>query len=303
MEEVPAHVHPGPIVPDVLTRQDEYRYKVKKEPLEAWILREFTGSESDDDLILHARGFILFFEFVWLSYHDCGLVPSDLWQAEVPLKCFEIVEYHHHGREVDDMATEVIQGPPSSSTQIASFAKKVQTIIRGCMLSHLLPREPVSDLGARGVKRGARRLLGCRARGGCTPVPPHQGWMRTCRLRTWRRESPNLDFPTFNLGLTPPAQSHPGGLGISYAPPPSGILGSSIQAPPPPGLGFSSFQAPLPLSIEPPPGTVGSSTLHMPISYASSSDSDERTDDVTPKQQLGFDHHDGKKTTRFTPSD
>ncbi|KAI5671964.1 hypothetical protein M9H77_12328 [Catharanthus roseus] len=33
-------------------------YKVKKEPLEAWILRAFTGSETDDDLILRAYGFI-----------------------------------------------------------------------------------------------------------------------------------------------------------------------------------------------------------------------------------------------------
>ncbi|KAI5658967.1 hypothetical protein M9H77_27760 [Catharanthus roseus] len=69
MEKVPAHVHPGPIVTDVLSRQHEHRsgliwsgdretYKVKKEPLEAWILRAFTGSEPDDDLILHARRFI-----------------------------------------------------------------------------------------------------------------------------------------------------------------------------------------------------------------------------------------------------
>ncbi|KAI5658318.1 hypothetical protein M9H77_27111 [Catharanthus roseus] len=107
MEEVPAHVHPGPIVTDVLSRQHEHRlgliwsgdretcytdlqcrcfgrnlfqcysaaphrlvevidgtslggvfshfsgYKVKKEPMEAWILRAFTGSETDNDLILH----------------------------------------------------------------------------------------------------------------------------------------------------------------------------------------------------------------------------------------------------------
>ncbi|KAI5658213.1 hypothetical protein M9H77_27006 [Catharanthus roseus] len=33
-------------------------YKVKKEPLEAWILREFTGSETDENLILRAGGFI-----------------------------------------------------------------------------------------------------------------------------------------------------------------------------------------------------------------------------------------------------
>ncbi|KAI5670859.1 hypothetical protein M9H77_11223 [Catharanthus roseus] len=69
MEEVPTHVHPGPIVTDVLSRQHVHRsgliwsgdretYKVKKELLEAWILRAFTGSETDDDLILRARGFI-----------------------------------------------------------------------------------------------------------------------------------------------------------------------------------------------------------------------------------------------------
>ncbi|KAI5654417.1 hypothetical protein M9H77_31604 [Catharanthus roseus] len=72
MEEVPAHVHPGPIVPDVLKRQHEHRsghffgYKVKKEPLEAWILRAFTGSETDDDLILRSRRFIFFTP--WRSY-------------------------------------------------------------------------------------------------------------------------------------------------------------------------------------------------------------------------------------------
>ncbi|KAI5650651.1 hypothetical protein M9H77_36656 [Catharanthus roseus] len=115
MEEVPAHVHLGPIVPDVLSRQHEHRfgliwsgdretyytdlqcrrfgrnlfqycstasrrwywidlierllgvrlsliqfsgYKVKKEALEPWILRAFTGSETDDNIILRARGFI-----------------------------------------------------------------------------------------------------------------------------------------------------------------------------------------------------------------------------------------------------
>ncbi|KAI5656496.1 hypothetical protein M9H77_25289 [Catharanthus roseus] len=96
MEEAPAHVHPGPIVTDVLSRQHEHRSgliwsgdretcytdlqcrrfsrnlfqyysaaphrlieiidgTVKKEPLEAWILRAFTGSETEDDLILRAR--------------------------------------------------------------------------------------------------------------------------------------------------------------------------------------------------------------------------------------------------------
>ncbi|KAI5652275.1 hypothetical protein M9H77_29462 [Catharanthus roseus] len=64
MEEVPAHVHPGHIIPDVLTRQHSIGL-VKKEPLEAWILRAFTGSETDDDLIL--RSWIYFFTS-WRSY-------------------------------------------------------------------------------------------------------------------------------------------------------------------------------------------------------------------------------------------
>ncbi|KAI5657737.1 hypothetical protein M9H77_26530 [Catharanthus roseus] len=43
------------------------------------------------------------------------------------------------------------------------------------------------------------------------------------------------------------------GLGTSYAPPPPGTVGSSIQARPLPGLEFSSFHAP------PPPSIVSSS--------------------------------------------
>ncbi|KAI5667490.1 hypothetical protein M9H77_17343 [Catharanthus roseus] len=127
MEEVPAHVHLGTIVPDVLSRQHEHRsgliwrwdhdtcytnlqcrrfgrnlfqcystalsspvhpkqywieligrllgvrlslshfseYKVKKEPLEAWILRAFTDSETDDDLILRLW---IYFLTHWRTY-------------------------------------------------------------------------------------------------------------------------------------------------------------------------------------------------------------------------------------------
>ncbi|KAI5654704.1 hypothetical protein M9H77_31891 [Catharanthus roseus] len=38
-------------------------------------------------------------------------------------------------QEVDDMASVVIQEPPSSPSQMVVFAKKVQTIIRRCMVS------------------------------------------------------------------------------------------------------------------------------------------------------------------------
>ncbi|KAI5666177.1 hypothetical protein M9H77_16030 [Catharanthus roseus] len=45
---------------------DRTRYKVKKEPLEAWILREFTRSETDDDFIMRDRG--IYFLTSWRSY-------------------------------------------------------------------------------------------------------------------------------------------------------------------------------------------------------------------------------------------
>ncbi|KAI5659257.1 hypothetical protein M9H77_28050 [Catharanthus roseus] len=41
--------------------------------------------------------------------------------------------------ELDDMATGVIQGHPSSPTHIVSFTKKVQTIIRMCIILLAVP--------------------------------------------------------------------------------------------------------------------------------------------------------------------
>ncbi|KAI5674183.1 hypothetical protein M9H77_14547 [Catharanthus roseus] len=98
-------------------------------------------------------------------------------------------------QEVDDMTSVVIQEPPSSPSQMAVFAKKVQMIIWRCMVSigdtlgytpsqhdiqqtflvqpsRRSPREQVPDRGARGVKRSARRQPSHGAGGGCPPVPP-----------------------------------------------------------------------------------------------------------------------------------
>ncbi|KAI5678762.1 hypothetical protein M9H77_09712 [Catharanthus roseus] len=43
-------------------------------------------------------------QFMWLPYYDRPLVPSDLWRAEVPLICYEIVEYHYPGRVMRQFA-------------------------------------------------------------------------------------------------------------------------------------------------------------------------------------------------------
>ncbi|KAI5669147.1 hypothetical protein M9H77_19000 [Catharanthus roseus] len=116
--------------------------------------------------------------------------------------------------------------------------------------SRCCPQEPMMNCGACRVKRGACTLPGGRARGGRTPASPHPDG----RGHTYPRcggergegsggdgrgdlgcydhgdplDSPDLDMPTFSLGLTPPMQSYPSGLGTLYAPPPRGTVGSSI---------------------------------------------------------------------------
>ncbi|KAI5672591.1 hypothetical protein M9H77_12955 [Catharanthus roseus] len=313
MEEVSAHVHPGPIVPDVLMRQHKYR---------SGLIWSRDHETCLTNLQCRRIGCNLFQSysiapcrlFVCLPYHERGLVPYNLWRAE----------------EVDDMTLGVIQEPPSSPSQIASLAKNVQTIIRRCMVSvgstlgytpsqHDIqqtfpvqpsrrhPREPIPDRGARGLKRGAHKLPGGGARGGQPPAPPNLGRGHAdpgrgggmgegfggyglgdlgCSYQVEPFNSPNLGTPSFFLGLMPPTQSRP-------SPHPPSIGSSLFQAPLALRIGSSSFQAP------PPPYTIGSSTQHMPISKTSSSDSDEHDDEptnvVTLAQQLRFGNLVGRR--------
>ncbi|KAI5657426.1 hypothetical protein M9H77_26219 [Catharanthus roseus] len=145
--------------------------------------------------------------------------------------------------EVDDVASVVIQRPPEDPSQMAVFAKK---IIRRCMVSiggtlgctpsqhdiqqtfpvqpsHRRLREHVPDRGARGVKRGARRQPGCGAGGGRPPVPPfphRHEHVDPEHVEVERGEgsgggqptvdpfdSPNLDIPSFSLGLMSASES------------------------------------------------------------------------------------------------
>ncbi|KAI5678144.1 hypothetical protein M9H77_09094 [Catharanthus roseus] len=180
-------------------------------------------------------------------------------------------------QKVDDMIIGVLEGPPSSPTQYTSVMRKVQNIIRQCMvsISGIRPQEPVPECGARRVKRGAHRLPGGRAReererergrgygrqrygdpGSYVPLDPF--------------DNPDLDASTFSLGLMPIAPSHPSGADTSYVPldPFDSLDADYVQ--PPPSAGGTSY-APLPpstlgLSFDapPPPGTVGSSVPYMP---------------------------------------
>ncbi|KAI5648698.1 hypothetical protein M9H77_34703 [Catharanthus roseus] len=373
MEKVPTHVHPGPIVTDVLSKQYEHKsgliwsgdretcytdlqcrrfgrnlfrcysvaprrlveiidrtglggvfshfsgYKVKKEPLKAWILRAFTGSETDNDLILrvrHIAGVVAFLGFcidsctrrLW-EVHDRleGSLVLNQWRVHVrdgPAVAVEALSYPSdenirwyrgitrvyidnpanrdtcaHGyqpastsmlQEVDDMASVAIREPPSSPSQIAAVMKKVQTIIRRCMVS-------IGDRGARGVKRGARRHLGRGAGAGRPPIPP----------APQRQE--HVDPGPAVIERDP--QSLPIGFGTSQMPPVPNSGFVAFQSPHPSAYGFPGFRAPPPL------GTAGSSTPHQPISQASSSDKEEGQD------ALSRGHRVGKKIVRFTPSD
>ncbi|KAI5664808.1 hypothetical protein M9H77_24131 [Catharanthus roseus] len=177
--------------------------------------------------------------------------------------------------EVDDMTSVAIREPPSSPSQIAAVMKKVQTIIRRCMVSiggtlgcipsqhdiqatfpvqpsRRRPREHIPDRGAHGVKR---------------------------------------DMQSYSLGLILDPQSLPSGFGTSQMPPAPSSGFTAFQSPHPSAYGFGRFRAPSP------PGTAGASTPHQPISQASSFDEEEGQD------ALGCGHRVGKKTVRFTPSD
>ncbi|KAI5656478.1 hypothetical protein M9H77_25271 [Catharanthus roseus] len=214
-------------------------------------------------------------------------------------------------QEVDDIASVLIQQQTTDPSQMALFAKKVQTIIQRCMVSigctlgctpsqydiqqtfpvqplHRRPREHVPERDARGVKRGARRHPGHGAGGGRPPVPPFPH----------RHEHVDPGHVEVERGEGSGAsQSLPSGSGTS-------------QTPSPPGLGFASFQPQHSTSFwffgfraPPPPSTADSSTLHQPISSASSFDEEKWVDDMNSVQHYGFEHRVGKKTTRFTPSD
>ncbi|KAI5657708.1 hypothetical protein M9H77_26501 [Catharanthus roseus] len=192
--------------------------------------------------------------------------------------------------EVDDMASMAIREPSSSPSQMTAVMKKVQTIIRRCMVSiegHVpcsavasrrRPREHVPDRGARGVKRGARRYLGRGAGAG------HVGMHSTKAPHVDSDPTVvEMDMPSYSLGLTPDPQSLPSGSGTSEMPPAPSLGFAAFQSPYSSAYGFPGVRAP------PPPGTAGSSTPHQPISQASSSDEEEGQD------ALGRGHRVGRK--------
>ncbi|KAI5664481.1 hypothetical protein M9H77_23804 [Catharanthus roseus] len=120
MEEVP-YVHPGPIVPDVLSRQHEHRSGLIWSGDHETCFTDLQSALGDARQIGEALVLVLALrpqlitDFVWLAYLDRALVLSDLCWAEVPLICYEIVEYHYpkHVMRQDGpaLAVEVLSYP------------------------------------------------------------------------------------------------------------------------------------------------------------------------------------------------
>ncbi|KAI5673584.1 hypothetical protein M9H77_13948 [Catharanthus roseus] len=182
-------------------------------------------------------------------------------------------------QEVDDMTSVAIREPPSSTSQMAAVMKKVQTIIRRCMVS--MGGHVPCSAGA----SPSPRHPGHGAGGGRPPVPP----------APQRQE--HVDPGPAVVVVERASQTNASGSGTSQMPPMPGLGFALFQSPHSSAYGFFGFRAP------PPPGTAGSSMPHQPISQASSSDEKERQDDMDSVQALGFRHLVEKKTMRFTSSD
>ncbi|KAI5650729.1 hypothetical protein M9H77_36734 [Catharanthus roseus] len=122
MEEVPTHVHPDPIAPDL---QSEEGTLGSMDPESVYLFR-------DPMMVLSCA------LFVWLPYLDRALIPSDLWQAKLRENdhTYWVTQHASHIetwyqwllrirdgpalaaetsmlQEVDDMASVVIQEPPT----------------------------------------------------------------------------------------------------------------------------------------------------------------------------------------------
>ncbi|KAI5667080.1 hypothetical protein M9H77_16933 [Catharanthus roseus] len=136
--------------------------------------------------------------------------------------------------------TQVYIGNPanrdtrSHGYQPASVDRRMMTSMLQ-ELSRRRPREHVLDRGARGVKRLLEDILAVEqehkhADPGPTVVERGEG-TGSGQPYADPIDSPNLDMPSFSLGLTLASQPHPSGAGTS-------------QMPLVPGLGFASFQSP-----------------------------------------------------------
>ncbi|KAI5668991.1 hypothetical protein M9H77_18844 [Catharanthus roseus] len=297
MEEVPVHVHPGPIVPGVLSRQHEHQsdliwsgdhetcftdlqcrrfgrnlfqcYSTAPRrladllaPLSSIWCTSFDCSQLPMHTLVTYRDQLDFMlsdqlrrndHTYWATQHASHVEAWVQWRLHVrdgSALAVEVLSYssdeyirwyrgitrvyignpanrdtrsfgYQLAGDVDDMSSVVIQEPPSSPSQMAVFVKKVETIIRMCMVSI------GGTLGCTPSQHDIQQMF---------PIQPSR--------RLSREHVPNLGIPSFSLGLTPPSQSLPSESGTLQMPPPSGLGFAPFQSPYP-TFQFSRFRAPL----------------------------------------------------------
>ncbi|KAI5659912.1 hypothetical protein M9H77_28705 [Catharanthus roseus] len=249
----------------------------------------------------------------WVTQHAIHLDAWNQWRLRVrddPAVAVAVLSYpsDEYIRWYRGIARVYIGNPANRDT--CSHGYQPAGVDRRMMTSMLQepsrrrPQEHIRDRSACGVKRGTWRHPGRGAHLGVEhehidpdPAVVERG-KGSSRGQPYDDpfDNPNLDMPSFSLGLTPASLPHPNGSGTLQMPPATGLGFASFQSPHSTAYGFFRFWAP------PPTGTAGSSTPHQPISQASSSDEEEQQDDIDGTQPLGFGHRVGKKTVRFTPS-
>ncbi|KAI5650351.1 hypothetical protein M9H77_36356 [Catharanthus roseus] len=223
------------------------RLPVKKEPLEAWILRAFTGSEIDDDLFLHARGFI----FLLLGGHMLSDFSRNL---AVVHDSFEGCTTDRGSLSLSTDLSVVDPLAPLGAIWCTSFDYSqlpMYTLItyRDHLYGYLIlivgiTRAYISNPANRDTRSVGYQPAGVDRR------------MMTFILQEWIRDITDASPSRFRIC--------PISISTSYI-----FLVFRFRAPPP-------------------LGTASSSTPHQPISQASSSNEEERTDDTDVIQHLGF---------------
>ncbi|KAI5667483.1 hypothetical protein M9H77_17336 [Catharanthus roseus] len=366
MEEVQAHVHPGPIVPDVLTRQHEHRSRlIWSGDHETFVHGSFRGCTTDRGSLIHTTdlGMVVY------PYITAPADPTYSGRPSCSTWCYMLRDLsslrNEYIRLYRDITRVYIGNPANRDTrtvryQNAGVDRRMMTFmlqefckesadyhseLHGFYWRYIglhsisarysadisstaiasLSHEPVPDRGARGIKRGARRLPDGGAHGGRAPAPPYMGRRGHADPKHAEERGKgsggcgrgDLGFDaTYLVPSTYIVRASPCGFRVFVISVTSlfgfRILFTSRTTSSGHWEFFISCTSSFAhweffISGTPPPGTDSSSTPYIPISTTSSSDLDRHDDEqinmVTPAQQLGFGHRVGKKTTRFTPSD
>ncbi|KAI5659202.1 hypothetical protein M9H77_27995 [Catharanthus roseus] len=350
MEEVPAHVHPGPIVPNILSRQHEYRsgliwsrdHETCFTDLQcrrfgrnlfqccstitgrlAVVHGSFRGCTTDRESLSLTTdlGVIAYTCIVASADYGCSSRLS-CSSCQLPMHTLvtymdqldfmpsdQIVEYHYPGRVIRQFAwAQMVPDACDTRLDLHRIYDEYIRWYRGITQVYIgnIPNRDTRSYGYQpaGVDKWMMIFMLQEVDDIASvviqklPTDPSEMAVFTKKVQMiiWR-------FMTFPVQTSRhrPREHIPDQSGRRQ--PGRGAGGGRPPIPPFPDKHeqvyprHAEFRTPFPL------GTADSSTPHQPISQTSSSDEEERTNDMDGVQQYGFWHRVGKKTTRFTPSD